>query len=532
MAVHTWPVITLTFGAEQIVADANGEVLTYPVLDAATAHEVAADAATEACRRLGLKACRVQGHTEDGSMFEMVVDAELGTLEEYEPPAGPGAAGPGSAERSAARRGGSSARTRTAGARSGNQRRRALAIWGSVGVLALTAGTSVAMNLTEGEGEGEPVAVVHTPPPAQLPVPAPAGWDTYGAWATPMSGSQVQAVLDWEGRPVSVDGAKLIGHDPDTGVEQWSRSAPFTVTQLAMFTVDGQTRLAAATGKELVLFTPDSTEPIRVQVPQEATVVLDGGTVPRLDLPNQKSLLVAADGSTASRVVPAAAKPLEAQGEDLIAADAKAGKVWRVGTDSAALPKPATLPAPAKGAELTGILGSVEGRVVAAWKDGKQTIVGFYDVDEATEATAVKQVAVRELDGNQITTSTVQTDRVHGLLLASTVLIDVDATTAHRLDGQATLAAGYAWVTNDGKQTQVTRDGATEATTTADQAAVPDVITDNGMALTRVAGATDGSLYALVETGPTPTASPTASTSPAESPSPTESTTPTAKETP
>ena len=166
--------------------------------------------------------------------------------------------------------------------------------------------------------------------------------------------------------------------------------------------------------------------------------------------------------------------------------------------------------------------------MVAAWKDGKQTVVGFYDVDEATEATVVKQVAVREIDGSQLTTSTVQTDRVHGLLLASTVLVDVEATTAHRLEGQATLAAGYAWVTDDGEQAQVTRDGQTEATTRADQAAVPDVITDNGMALTRVDGATDGSLYALVETGPTPTASPssTASTSPAASP------TPTAKETP
>ncbi|WIG19196.1 hypothetical protein [Kocuria rosea] len=512
-AVHNWPVITLAIGAEQIVADAQGEMLTYPVLDAGATHEVAADAATEACRRLGLKACRVQGHTEDGSVFEMVVDAELGTLEEYELPAAAPAPGPG-------KRLACSTTTGRASRVKGGNLRRALAIWGSVGVLALTAGASVAMTLTE--GDGEPVAVVHTPPPAQLPVPAPAGWDTYGAWATPMSGSQVQAVLDWEGRPVSVDGAKLIGHDPDTGVEQWSRSAPFTVTQLGLFTVDGQTRLAAATGKELVLFTPDSPDPIRVQVPQEATVVLDGGTVPRLDLPNQKSLLVGADGSTAARVVPAAAKPLEAQGADLIAADAKAGKVWRVGTDSAALPKPATLPAPAKGAELTGILGSVEGRVVAAWKDGKQTIVGFYDVDESTEATAVKQVAVRELDGNQITTSTVQTDRVHGLLLASTVLVDVEATTAHRLDGQATLAAGYAWVTDDGEQSQVTRDGATEATTRADQAAVPDVITENGMAMTRVDGSTDGSLYALVETGPTPTASP----------SPTASPTPTAKETP
>ena len=166
------------------------------------------------------------------------------------------------------------------------------------------------------------------------------------------------------------------------------------------------------------------------------------------------------------------------------------------------------------------------GEVRSNGKDGKQTLVGFYDVDAATEATAVKQVAVRELDGAQITTSTVQADRVHGLLLASTVLVDVDATTAHRLEGQATLAAGYAWVTDDGEQSQVTRDGATEATTRADQAAVPDVITDNGMALTRVDGSTDGSLYALVETGPTPTTAPTAS------PSPTASPTLTAKETP
>ncbi|GEO97489.1 hypothetical protein [Kocuria turfanensis] len=514
VAVHSWPVITLTFGAEQIVADANGEVLTYPVLDATTAHEVAADAAAEACRRLGLKVCRVQGHTENGSVFEMVVDTELGILEEYEVPAS------GPTPNRGVRQTGSTTAGRSAHFKGGNQRRRALAIWGSVGVLALTAGTSVTMNLTE--GHGEPVAVVHTPPPAQLPVPAPAGWDTYGAWATPMSGSQVQAVLDWAGRPVSVDGSKLTGHDPATGVEQWSRSAPFTVTQVALFTVDGQTRLAAATAKELVLFTPDSPEQIRVEVPQEATVVLDGGTVPRLDLPTKKSLLLRADGSTVSRVVPAAAKPLEAQGDHLIAADAKAGKVWRVGTDSAALPKPAALPAPAEGAELTGVLGSVQGRMVAAWKDGKQTIVGFYDVDEATDVTTVKQVAVRELDGGQITTSTVQTDRVHGLLLASTVLVDVEATTVHRLDGQATLAAGYAWVTNDGEQTQVTRDGQPEATTTADQAAVPDVITDNGMAMTRVAGSTDSSLYALAKTGPIPTAS----TSPTASP------TPTAKETP
>jgi len=190
--------------------------------------------------------------------------------------------------------------------------------------------------------------------------------------------------------------------------------------------------------------------------------------------------------------------------------------VWRIGTDSAALPQPATLPAPSKGAKLTGILGSIEGRVVAAWKDGKQTLVGFYDVEPALGATSVKQVAVRAIEGETLTTSTVQVDRVHGLLLASTVLVDVRATTVHRIQGQATLSAGYAWTTTGGEQSRINRHGDTEATTTAD-AAVPDVITETGMAMTRVDGATDGSLYGLLDSGPTPTADP----SPTANPSPT-----------
>ena len=36
--VHNWPVIALTFSQEQIVAEANGELLTYPVLDAGATH--------------------------------------------------------------------------------------------------------------------------------------------------------------------------------------------------------------------------------------------------------------------------------------------------------------------------------------------------------------------------------------------------------------------------------------------------------------------------------------------------------------
>jgi hypothetical protein len=174
------------------------------------------------------------------------------------------------------------------------------------------------------------------------------------------------------------------------------------------------------------------------------------------------------------------------------------------------------------GAELTGILGSHQGRTVAAWRAGERTVVGFYDVAEATDVTVVSQVAVRELEGPALVPSAVQVDRPHGLLLASTVLVDIEATSAHRLSGQGKLAAGHAWVTGGGKQTQIDRTGATVAITGATQPAVPDVITDNGMALTRVGGAADGLLYALVENGPTPTPSPTLTATPTDA-SPTSS---------
>lgn len=494
-AVHAWPVITLTFGDGQVVADATGEVLTYPVLDEATSHEVAADAAAEACRRLGLKKCRVQGHTGDGTVYEMVVDAVSGTLQENQGPAVPAGASTGRVARSAGARGG--------------RRGRNVLIWGSLAVLVATAGVT-AVDVFQ-EQRREQATAVSIPPPAQLPVPAPAGWDTYAAWATPMPGPQVRAVLDEAGRPVSVNDTRLIGHDPATGVEQWSRTAPFTVTQVGMFTLQDQVRLAAATTRELVLFTEQSPDPARVDVPQDGTVVLDGGTVPRVDLPNQRSLVVTADGGTLPRVVPAAAEPVEALGEDLIAADPAQGKVWRIGTDSAALPQPATLAPPTTSAELTGILGCVDGRVVAAWRDDQRTLVGFYDVGEAIDVTTVAQVAVRELEGGPLSGSAVQTDRAHDLLLASSALIDVQATTVHRLPSTGgRLSAGYAWVNVDGGQARINPAGETEQSTRAAQAAVPDVITANGLAMTRVEGAADGSLYALVQHGPTPTPSPTA----------------------
>ena len=546
-AVHSWPIIVLTIGENEIVADANGDVLTYPVLEDASPAYVAADAASEACRRLGLKACRVQGHTEDGEVYEMIVDTEFGTLEERSTdPATTLTSGQGtvhgqtSARRSGRltrRRGTSSGATAMTagrgGARRGPQaRRRKLMMWGSAGAFTLTLGVCGVYVLQD--GDAEPVATIYTPPPAQLPVPAPAGWDTYATWTAPMESSTVRAILDPSGQPVSVDGATLTAHDPGTGVEQWSRTAPFTITQTGLFTLGGESRIAAATARELVLF-GDNADPIQVQVPQNGTIVLDGGTAPRVDLPTKRSLIVAADGSTASRVVPAAAEPIEALGTDLVTANLTTGRIWRITTDSAALPSPATLPAPVPGAELVSVLGSLDGRVVAAWRTGDRTnqtvTIGFYDLGTATDTTELTQAGVVTLEGREVSASGLQVDREHGLILAGSVLIDVPEGQAHRLPGAGKLSAGYAWVNTGGEQSRINAQGEVEDTTDSTQASIPDFITEDGHAITRATGSPTGeapnSMYALANTGPRPTSSPTSTVAPTPA-APTSTTSPTA----
>jgi hypothetical protein len=540
-AVHPWPVIVLTIGEGEIVADANGDVLTYPVLEDASPADVAADAASEACRRLGLKACRVQGHTEDGEVYEMIVDTEFGTLEERSTdPATTLTSGNGTVHgQTSARRGGRLGRRRTSsgataargGVRHPQARRRKLMMWGSAGVFVVTVGVCGVYVLQD--PEATPAATIYTPPPAQLPVPAPAGWDTYATWTAPMQSSTVRAILDPSGQPVSVDGSTLTAHDPETGVERWTRTAPFTVSQVALFTLDGQSRVAASTARELVMF-GDGADPIRVDVPQNGTIVLDGGTAPRVDLPTKQTLIVAADGSTVSRVVPAAAEPIEALGADLVTADLQVGRIWRVTTDSAALPSPATLPSPAQGAELISVLGSIDGRVVAAWKNGDGASdgvsIGFYDLGTASDATEVTQAGLVTLEGGDVSASGLQLDRENALMLAGSILIDVSAMEAHRLPGAGKLSAGYAWVNTDGEQSRINPQGEVEDTTDSLQASVPDLITADGKAITRATGSPTGdspnSLYALADTGPRPTASPTSSTTATMAPTPAATDTP------
>ncbi|MEG9250231.1 hypothetical protein V6S67_19235 [Arthrobacter sp. Soc17.1.1.1] len=540
-AVHPWPVIVLTIGEGEIVADANGDILTYPVLGDASPADVAADAASEACRRLGLKACRVQGHTADGEVYEMIVDTEFGTLEERSTdPATTLTSGQGTIhEQTSARRSGRLGRRRTSsgataargGVRRPQARRRKLMMWGSAGVFVVTVGVCGAYVLQD--PEATPAATIYTPPPAQLPVPAPAGWDTYATWTAPMQSSTVRAILDPSGQPVSVDGSTLTAHDPETGVERWTRTAPFTVSQVAVFTLDGQSRVAASTARELVMF-GDGADPIRVDVPTNGTIVLDGGTAPRVDLRTKQTLIVAADGSTVSRVVPAAAEPIEALGADLVTADLQAGRIWRITTDSAALPSPATLPSPAKGAELISVLGSIDGRVVAAWKNGDGASagvsIGFYDLGTASDATEVTQAALVTFEGGDVSASGIQLDRENGLMLAGSVLIDVSAAEAHRLPGAGKLSAGYAWVNTGGEQSRINPQGEVENTTDSTQASVPDLITADGKAITRATGSPTGdapnSLYALADTGPRPTASPTSTTKPTMAPTPAATNTP------
>lgn len=495
--VHLWPIIVLTIGDGEVIADTNGDILTYPLSDPSAFSEVAAAAATQACRRLGLKTCRVQGHDGSGGVFEMIIDAEIGVLEERQVDSEqhlPSGRSKGTSK------GKSSAPKRHS--------TRKWTVWGSVAILALAVGGSVvysSQRTTE-----TPAAVIHTPPPAQLPVPAPVGWDTYASWSTPMTGSTVRSVLDPAGNPISVEDSLLTAHDPVTGIEEWTRTAPFKVTEVSVFEYGDKALIAASAARDLVMF-GDSAEPIRVEVPQNGTIVLDGGTVPRVDLPDRRSLLVSADGQTSSRVVPAAAEPVEALGQDLVAADIKAGKIWRIGSDSAALPSPAILPPPAADASLIGVIGSMDGRITAAWKQGEKALIVFYDLASSTQVTSLSQIGFVELEGSEVPLSGLQSDRRQSLFLAGSVLIDVENTAAYRLAGSGKLSAGYVWTSSSGQQSRINRKGEVEATSRTGRAAIPDVITAAGLAVTRVEGSSSGILYALSKTSPLPSITPSPS---------------------
>lgn len=503
ITVHAWPVITVTIGDNEIVAEANGDTVIYALTGELSPADVAAEAATEVCRRLGMKACRVQGHTGDGRVYEMVVNAELGTLENRPAPDAQ------DQQRNNTRR--SSRRKRPVKRRAGGRK---IAVWGSVVFLLLSVGLSAWYSGQD--RDTQPAVAVYTPPPAQLPVPAPAGWNTYATWSTPMEGSTTRAILDPAGNPISVDGSKITAHDPESGVERWSRQAPFTVRQLGAFTIDGEQRIAAAAGRDLVLF-GDAAEPVRVDIPQNGTLVLDGGTVPRIDLPNRRSLLVGADGSLSSRIIPAASEPIEALDGDLVAADLEAGRIWRIGSDSAVLPEPATVPKPSEDADLISVVGSINGTVVAAWKQGAGVTIGFYKLGRSTAATSLALDSLVAVKGSDVPVSGLQVDRPNSLFLAGTVFIDVANQGASRLPSSGRLAAGYAWVSAGGKQDRINRRGEVEDSTVAKQAAIPDVITAGGLAVTRVEGSGGGTLYALSRTSPIPSDTPTPSSSPKES---------------
>lgn len=496
-----WPVITLSYGEGGVVIadDGHGEIQHNPVSTSESQHEVAAKAALDACTGLGLSVCRVQGLAPDGSVFEMVVDAEAGTLSEAAPsrlehvkPAA--AAHPWYRLDLAVK-----------GLHLPGNRAMAVVL---VSVIAFAAlGGALVWKSYQTSGTGGEVQAVANPTPTQLPVVAPAGWQTFASWATPAGSSGVAPVIGPDGSAVFAVGQELHALDPATGASRWKIKVPARIQSLMVTKLDGKTVLGVTDGSSsLTLVSADGKDAktFALGLGSESKIVLDPSG-PFIVLPGQHAQ-IPVKGVLVPRLVPAGASAMGAMGATVISIDPATGKIWFVDSDAVKFPAPVTLAAPAGAKKLVKVLGYQGGYIVSAWatakKDSQSTVVA---VDRVAGKSLIR-VGSSTVGTDALDLSTLSTDASTDLALAGRVLINLASGTATMLPASGlSLGAGYAW-SSSGASDRVRIAPDAQSVPTPPDAPVPLLLLPNGNVI--VAGPADAStpvFYSLIpSTGGTP----------------------------
>ena len=495
-----WPIITLSYGEGGVVLadDGHGEVQHSPVSSSESQHEVAAKAALDACTGLGLSVCRVQGLAPDGSVFEMVVDAETGTLSE---------AGPSRLDQVkpvAAAHPWYRLDLGLKGLHLPGNRAMAVVL---VAVIALAAlGGALVWKSYQPSGNGGEVQAVANPTPTQLPVVAPAGWQTFASWATPAGSSGVAPVIGPDGSVVFAVDQELHALDPATGAPRWKIKVPARIQSLMVTKLDGKTVLGVSDGSSsLTLVSADGKDAktFALGLGSEAKIVLDPSG-PFVVLPGQHAQ-IPVKGVLVPRLVPAGATAMGAMGATVISIDPATGKVWFVDSEAVKFPEPVSLAAPAGAKKLVKVLGYQGGYIVSAWattKESKSTVVA---VDRVAGKSLIRggasTVATDALD-----LSTLSADASTDLALSGRVLVNLASGTATVLPASGlTLGAGYAW-SSTGASDRVRIAPDAQSVPSPPDAPVPLLLLPNGNVI--VAGPASAStpvFYSLVpSTGGTP----------------------------
>lgn len=486
--VHAWPLITLRYTATGATASCGTKHSDVQTEQAGSLEDAARQAAVEVCVMLKKDRCRVEGIADDGTAFTMVVDAAAETLEPLDLPAWGGATQSRTMASGKAKPMGSRARSRPGGLRL-NKRQAGYVLAAAFVVV----GGGVMIWSQVGGTQNTAAQEPPLPGPAQLPVAAPAGWSTYANWSVP--GDDAPAVLDAQGRLLVVEEGQVVARDPETGRELQRLDVPFGPDQLMVYVEGGHPRVAAATGRELAVLNPGAESFVRVDMPDQAEVLLSGSEP--LVVNREQRAWVLEGHALRERIVPAGAEAISAEDGALIAAS-EDGDVWKITNSDAELPEPTQVKAP-KGYEVVGIPAGYGSRIVVNLDGEDDNRLAIYEVIAAETSTEATELVSEVVESNA-GTGQPDWDPSSPLVALGSVAVDFDDVAVTGLPEAADASAGHLWVEdNDGTSQQFSSAG-TQLDSGDTGAGIPSVITAGGLAIVLE----DGRLYAVTETPPPP----------------------------
>lgn len=219
------------------------------------------------------------------------------------------------------------------------------------------------------------------PSPVPLPVVAPAPYDGTAAWSVDLGAASLTAtedvvVADEERVYVVRDAGRTVAaYDASTGLPEWTLGLEGDVVAgPALMVVDGETVLAAASPKRLVLLDPETgSAKGDFELPADHRGVRMTATGPVV-LIEATHVQVVVDGELTTRVIPATGYPVAPRADGSLVVVGNTGRVWVV-NDGRRAGAPRSLPK-VKGHVLETAAGWTPSRLVLTYRARRQTGFG------------------------------------------------------------------------------------------------------------------------------------------------------------
>lgn len=386
--------------------------------------------------------------------------------------------------------------------------RRMLMVGGAVGALAIggvaTAGLAGAF---DGLLNPEPPAATEPPPgpEGESPVVPVQGWSRHAAWVSPPVARATLTALVGDDlfTTLEVNNEGRLGRlDPTDGSVEQVGSTPITGGPWETTLADGSPGVMAMTAEGLSVWSTRLGHVATLDVAEGQTTAVPIAKHPMVwDERLQTAVVLTADGPKRRRL-PAEAIPVTADASgSLIAVDGR-GNWWRSDSEETP-PPPNPLDVPHPDATFQGIVGHQDRTAMILWQvpgengtQGTPLLVGYATDDDMTP------VWRTPVTGNLRDTMTVSPDGTWGVLGSTHVTIDTgDAVQLPpEWAGADGITDGIAWsLTGQDEALAVTPEGQATVLDTVprSEAGLPQLVTDDGLAILAAPLGQESRLYAL-----------------------------------